>query len=134
MCAAAPAQAQPSLGKAKELYVGQYDEALTMFNTRLEAVRRERALEDAATIAMYGCCAWWLSGATQKSTRPLTGSCRSIPSIGRRQTKLSPRIRTAVSTARVRVLPALVQRRYEESKTMCDRGEFASRASVSSGC
>jgi TonB family protein len=39
--------------------------------------------------------------------------------------ELSPRMRTAVSTARVRLLPPLVQRRYEESKTAYDRGDFS---------
>ena len=31
----------------------------------------------------------------------------------------------AVSSARVRLLPSMVQRRYEESKTAYDRGDFA---------
>jgi hypothetical protein len=39
--------------------------------------------------------------------------------------ELSPRMRTAVSTARLRLLPTLVQKRYEESKSAYDRGEFA---------
>ena len=39
--------------------------------------------------------------------------------------ELSPRVRTAVNSARMRVLPTLVQKRYEESRTHYDRGEFA---------
>jgi hypothetical protein len=39
--------------------------------------------------------------------------------------ELSPRVQKAVSSARVRLLPSMVQRRYEESKTAYDRGDFA---------
>jgi hypothetical protein len=39
--------------------------------------------------------------------------------------EMSPRIQKAVSSARLRLLPSMVQRRYEESKTAYDRGDFA---------
>jgi hypothetical protein len=127
VCAAAPAQAQPSLGKAKELYASaNYDEALTMFNTLGSGLSGDSAqTEDAATIAMYRVLCLVAVGRTAEVDAAIDRLVAQHPLYRPPSDELSPRIRTAVSTARVRVLPALVQRRYEESKTAYDRGEFA---------
>jgi TonB family protein len=127
MCAAAPAQAQPSLSKAKELYASaNYDEALTMFTTLGSGLSGDSALtEDAATIAMYRVLCLVAVGRNAEVDVAIDRLVSQHPLYRPPSDELSPRIRTAVSTARVRVLPALVQRRYEESKTAYDRGEFA---------
>ena len=127
VCAAAPAQAQPSLGKAKELYASaNYDEALTMFNTLGSGLSGDSAhTEDAATISMYRVLCLVAVGRNAEVDAAIDRLVSQHPLYRPPSDELSPRIRTAVSTARVRVLPALVQRRYEESKTMYDRGEFA---------
>jgi TonB family protein len=39
--------------------------------------------------------------------------------------ELSPRMRTAFGSARLRLLPTMVQKRYSDSKAAYDRGEFA---------
>lgn len=128
VCAAAPAQAQPSLGKAKELYAAaNYDEALTMFNTLGSGLSGDSAhTEDAATIAMYRVLCLVAVGRNAEVDAAIDRLVSQHPLYRPPSDELSPKIRTAVSTARVRVLPALVQRRYEESKTAYDRGEFAS--------
>lgn len=128
VCAAAPAHAQPSLGKAKELYAAaSYDEALTMFNTLGSGLSGDSAhTEDAATIAMYRVLCLVAVGRNAEVDAAIDRLVSQHPLYRPPSDELSPRIRTAVSTARVRVLPALVQRRYEESKTAYDRGEFAS--------
>ena len=127
VCAAMPVQAQPSLAKAKELYSSaNYDEALTMFNTLGSALSGDSALtEDAATIAMYRVLCLVAVGRNAEVDAAIDRLVSQHPLYRPPSDELSPRIRTAVSTARVRVLPALVQRRYEESKTAYDRGEFA---------
>jgi TonB family protein len=127
VCAAAPAQAQPSLGKAKELYAAaSYDEALTMFNTLGSGLSGDSAqTEDAATIAMFRVLCLVAVGRTGEVDAAIDRLVSQHPLYRPPSDELSPRIRTAVSTARLRVLPALVQRRYEESKTAYDRGEFA---------
>ena len=127
VCAAAPAQAQPSLGKAKELYASaNYDEALTMFNMLGSGLSGDSAqTEDAASIAMYRVLCLVAVGRTAEVDAAIDRLVAQHPLYRPPSDELSPRIRTAVSTARVRVLPALVQRRYEESKTAYDRGEFA---------
>ena len=128
VCAAAPAQAQPSLGKAKELYAAaNYDEALTMFNTLGSGLSGDSAhTEDAATIAMYRVLCLVAVGRNAEVDAAIDRLVSQHPLYRPPSDELSPRIRTAVSTARIRVLPAMVQRRYEESKTAYDRGEFAS--------
>ncbi|HET9195979.1 MAG TPA: energy transducer TonB [Vicinamibacterales bacterium] len=128
VCAAEPAQAQPSLGKAKELYAAaNYDEALTMFNTLGSGLSGDSAhTEDAATIAMYRVLCLVAVGRNAEVDAAIDRLVSQHPLYRPPSDELSPKIRTAVSTARVRVLPALVQRRYEESKTAYDRGEFAS--------
>lgn len=125
--AAAPAHAQPSLGKAKELYASaNYDEALTMFSTLGAGLSGDSAhSEDAATIAMYRVLCLVAVGRNAEVDAAIDRLVSQHPLYRPPSDELSPRIRTAVSTARVRVLPTLVQRRYEESKTAYDRGEFA---------
>ena len=127
VCAAAPVQAQPSLAKARELYASaNYDEALTMFNTLGAGLSGDSARsEDAATIAMYRVLCLVAVGRNSEVDAAIDRLVSQHPLYRPPSDEMSPRIRTAVSTARVRVLPALVQRRYEESKTLYDRGEFA---------
>lgn len=127
MCAAAPVQAQPSLAKAKDLYASaSYDEALTMFNTLGAGLSGDSARsEDAATIAMYRVLCLVAVGRNSEVDAAIDRLVSQHPLYRPPTDEMSPRIRTAVSTARLRVLPALVQRRYEESKTAYDRGEFA---------
>ena len=127
ICAAVPAQAQPSLAKAKELYAAaSYDEALTMFTTLGTGLSGDSARsEDAATIAMYRVLCLVAVGRNAEVDAAIDRLVSQHPLYRPPSDELSPRIRTAVSTARVRVLPTLVQRRYEESKTAYDRGEFA---------
>ena len=127
VCAAAPAQSQPSLTKARELYASaNYDEALTMFTTLGAGLSgdSERS-EDAASIAMYRVLCLVAVGRNSEVDAAIDRLVSQHPLYRPPSDEMSPRIRTAVSTARVRVLPALVQRRYEESKTAYDRGEFA---------
>jgi hypothetical protein len=127
VCAAVPAQGQPSLAKAKELYASaNYDEALTMFNTLGTGLSGDSTRsEDAASIAMYRVLCLVAVGRNAEVDAAIDRLVSQHPLYRPPSDELSPRIRTAVSTARVRVLPALVQRRYEESKTAYDRGEFA---------
>lgn len=127
MCADASAQAQPSLAKAKELYASaSYDEALTMFNTLGMGLSGDNTRsEDAATIAMYRVLCLVAVGRNSEVDAAIDRLVSQHPLYRPPSDEMSPRIRTAVSTARVRVLPTLVQRRYEESKTAYERGEFA---------
>jgi TonB family protein len=133
---AAPARAQVSLGKAKELYASaNYDEALTMLNALGSTSVSEDGpaaahySEDSASIAMYRVLCLVAVGRSADVDAAIDRLVSQHPLFRPPSDELSPRLRTAVSTARLRLLPPMVQRRYEESKTAYDRDDF-SAASV----
>ena len=118
----APARAQASLGKAKELYASaNYDEALSMLNT-LGSTSDER---DAAVVAMYRVLCLVAVGRTAEVDTAIDRLVAQHPLYRPPSDEMSPRIQKAVSSARVRLLPSMVQKRYEESKTAYDRGDYA---------
>jgi TonB family protein len=120
--AATPARAQASLGKAKELYAAaNYDEALSMLN----ALGSSSEESDAAAVAMYRVLCLVAVGRTGEVDTAIDRLVAQHPLYRPPSDEMSPRIQKAVSSARVRLLPSLVQRRYEESKTAYDRGDFA---------
>lgn len=116
------AHAQATLAKAKELYAAaNYDEALTMLNT-LGVSADEK---DAAPIAMYRVLCLVAVGRTGEVDTAIDRLVSQHPLYRPPSDELSPRIQKAVSSARMRLLPTMVQRRYEESKSAYDRGDFA---------
>jgi hypothetical protein len=120
--AATPARAQASLSRAKELYASaNYDEALSMLNT-LGFSSNE---SDAPAVAMYRVLCLVAVGRTQEVDTAIDRLVAQHPLYRPPSDEMSPRIQKAVSSARVRLLPVMVQRRYEESKTAYDRGDFA---------
>ena len=120
--AATPARAQASLGKAKELYSSaNYDEALSMLN----ALGSSGDDSDAAAVAMYRVLCLVAVGRTGEVDTAIDRLVAQHPLYRPPSDEMSPRIQKAVSSARVRLLPLMVQRRYEESKTAYDRGDFA---------
>ena len=122
VAAATPARAQVSLTKAKELYASaNYDEALSMLNS-LGGSTDEN---DAAAVAMYRVLCLVAVGRTSEVDTAIDRLVSQHPLYRPASDELSPRIQKAVSSARVRLLPNLVQRRYEESKSAYDRGDFA---------
>ena len=120
--AATPARAQASLGRAKELYASaNYDEALSMLN----ALGSSSEESDAAAVAMYRVLCLVAVGRTQEVDTAIDRLVAQHTLYRPPSDEMSPRIQKAVSSARVRLLPLMVQRRYEESKTAYDRGDFA---------
>ena len=121
LAVAAPAHAQASLTKAKELYASaNYDEALNMLNGLGPSDEG-----DAAAVAMYRVLCLVAVGRTGEVDTAIERLVSQHPLYRPPSGELSPRVQKAVSTARVKLLPTLVQRRYEESKSAYDRGDFA---------
>ena len=121
----APARAQASLSKAKELYAAaNYDEALSMLNALGTSVISDD--RDAAAIAMYRVLCLVAVGRNAEVDQAIDRLVSQYPLYRPPSDELSPRMQKAVSSARIRLLPSLVQRRYEESKTAYDRGDYAS--------
>ena len=124
--------AQASLNRAKELYSSaNYDEALTMLNELGTSVISEGGVvvgvpsEEAASVALYRVLCLVAVGRSAEVDLAIDRLVSQHPLYRPPSDELSPRIRTAVNTARLRVLPNLVQKRYEESRSHYDRGEFA---------
>ena len=129
---AASAHAQASLAKAKELYASaNYDDALTMLNELGSIVIPEGGAivgvpsEDAASVALYRVLCLVAVGRSAEVDLAIDRLVSQHPLYRPPSDELSPRIRTAVSTARLRLLPSMVQRRFDESKSEYDRGNFA---------
>ena len=124
---AAPVQSQTSLAKAKELYAtARYDEALTMLNELARMGGNEgSASEDAASAGLYRVLCLVAIGRSAEVDIAIERLVSQHPLYRPPSDELSPRMRTAVSSARLRLLPAMVQKRYEESKTEYDRGNFS---------
>jgi len=120
---AAPAGAQQSLDKARELYASaSYDEALTMLN----AVQGESqtSAERQAT-GVYRVLCLTALGRTQEADAAIETVVAQDPFDRPAADDLPPKIRVAFSNARRRMLPAIVQQRYADAKASFDRGDFA---------
>lgn len=123
---AVPAQSQASLSKAKELYASaRYDEALAMLNELGIMSGSDAGSEDAAAAALYRVLCLVAVGRAAEVDVAIERLVSQYPLYRPPSDELSPRMRTAVSSARLRLLPAMVQKRYEESKTEYDRGDFS---------
>ena len=123
---AAPVQSQTSLAKAKELYASaRYDEALTMLNELARGGNEGSASEDSATAGLYRVLCLVAIGRSAEVDIAIERLVSQHPLYRPPSDELSPRMRTAVSSARLRLLPVMVQKRYEESKTEYDRGDFS---------
>ena len=121
---AVPARAQASLSKAKELYAAaNYDEALSMLNALGTSVISDD--RDAASIALYRVLCLVAVGRNAEVDQAIDRLVSQYPLYRPSSDELSPRMQKAVSTARIRLLPSMVQKRYEESKVAYDRGDFA---------
>ena len=126
------AQSKASLSKAKELYASaNYDEALSMLNELGTTVIAQGGgvvgapSEEAASVALYRVLCLVAVGRSAEVDLAIERLVSQHPLFRPPSEELSPRIRTAVSSARLRMLPTMVQRRYEESRSHYDRGEFA---------
>lgn len=128
---ATPAHAQASLARAKELYAAaNYDEALMMLNALGSSAWNEGSIpdahaEDAATIAMYRVLCLIAVGRSGEVEAAINRLVSQHPLYRPPSDELSPRIRSAVTAARLKLLPSLAQQRYTESKAAYDRGDFA---------
>ena len=126
------AQSRATLSKAKELYASaNYDEALSMLNELGASMIPEGGAvvglpsEEAASVALYRVLCLVAVGRSAEVDLAIDRLVSQHPLYRPPSDELSPRVRTAVNSARMRVLPPLVQKRYEESRTHYDRGEFA---------
>ena len=117
---------EPSLATARELYVAaEYTDALTMLNTLAGA---DPSKTDRQGIELYRALCLVALGKQPEATKVIEGIVTSDPLYRPDGTDLPPRMRTAFSEARRRLLPSLVQQRYLVARAAFEQKEYASAA------
>jgi hypothetical protein len=125
--AAAAADAQASLAKARELYAAAaYDEALAM----LSGLLGDRGAADRPSISMYRVLCLVALGRGGDVGTAIDALVTDHPLYRPPADDLSPRMRTAFTEARARLLPAMIQKRYADGKGAYDRGDFQAAAAA----
>ena len=115
--------AQDSLAAAREMYASaEYDNALKLLE-RLAAA----SPEEQQSIDLYRSLCLLAIGRNQDAERSIETIIARDP-LYRPADDLSPRMRTAFSDAKRRVLPAIVQAEYAQAKGAFERKEFESAA------
>ena len=117
---------ESSLAAARELYVGaEYKDALTMLNT---LAGTNPSKNDRQGIELYRALCLVALGNQPEATKVIEGIVTSDPLYRPDGADLPPRMRTAFSEARKRLLPALVQQRYQVARAAFEQKEYASAA------
>jgi tetratricopeptide (TPR) repeat protein len=120
---AAPAAADDSLNVARELYASaNYEDALAMLN-RLRppsgGIPEDRAVEQYRALCLLAL------GRNVEAQRAIEVVVAAEPSFQPSETEVSPRVRSAFSDVRRRMLPAIIQQKYGLAKSAFDRKDFA---------
>ena len=121
-----PASAEQSLTKARELYAAaSYEDALAMLNAvgGGDQTRAERQ-----SIGLYRVLCLVALSRTQEAHAAIETMIVQDPFERPVLDDLPPKMRSAFSDARKRMLPAIVQQRYADGKAAFDRGDFAGAA------
>lgn len=122
LAAATPGAAQESLANARQLYASaDYKSALTMLNTLLAA---SPAPQERQSIELYRTFCLVAMGSTDEANKAIEAMVSRDPLYRPNMEDVPPRLRTAFSDTRKRLLPALIQERYIIAKTAFDRGEY----------
>ena len=122
LAAATPGAAQESLANARQLYASaDYKSALTMLNTLLAA---SPSPQDRQSIELYRTFCLVAMGSTDEANKAIEAMVSRDPLYRPNMDDVPPRLRTAFSDTRKRLLPALIQERYIIAKTAFDRGEY----------
>jgi len=119
--------AQDSLEAARQLYASaEYTSALTMLNalTTSDSPREERR-----AIALYRTLCLLAVGRGQEANSAIESMVSADPLYRPDADDIPPRMRTAIAEARKRMLPAILQEKYKESKAAFDRQDFMQAAS-----
>ena len=120
---AAPAAAQSPMTTALDLYAAaSYDDALAAFDIARTA---QPSGDDLVTIERHRLLCLVALGRTAAANDVVAGLLDARPEFVLTAGEASPRVRAVFESARARVLPELVRRRYADAKRAFDAGEFA---------
>jgi tetratricopeptide (TPR) repeat protein len=120
------ASAQDPVTAARELYAAaQYEDALAM----LDNLAPSAHAPEQQSIELYRTLCLLAVGRRDEAEKTIEAMIAQDP-LFRPGDDVSPRMRTAFSDARKRVLPSIVQQHYQHAKVAFDRQEFAAAASA----
>jgi TonB family protein len=128
LLAAATVRGQESrdLAAARELYASAaYDDALALLN-RLRAA--EHPAGQSRTIEQYRAFCLLALGRASDAEQAIEAVVAAEPMYLPSASDASPRVRSAFTTVRRRMLPTIIQQQYAQAKAAFDRKEFAAAA------
>jgi len=116
------AEAQESLEAARQLYASaEYDTALTMLNGLMTS---STTREERRTVALYRTLCLLATNRRAEADRAIETMVAQDPLFRPNAEEIPPRMRTAIADTRKRLLPAILQQRYAESKAAYDLKDF----------
>lgn len=129
MLATAPrVQAEEPLATARDLYASaSYDEALTLLNGMLNGTFSR---EDRQSIELYRALCLFATGRASEADRSIERMIAQDPMYRPAADAVSPRMRTAFTEARKRLLPSIIQQKYAEAKAAYDQQDFVAATRV----
>jgi TonB family protein len=117
---------QETLAGARELYsAAAYEDALRVLD-RLE--KSDSKPGDRLAIHQYRAFCLLALGRTTDAERAIEAVVSSQPFYHPSDAEVSPRLRSAFSAVRQRMLPAIVQQKYAQAKSAYDQKDFVSAA------
>jgi TonB family protein len=121
----AAAHAEETLASARELYASAaYEDALIVLNR----LRVSAPPDDTLSIDQYRAFCLLALGRTQDAVQAIEAVVTARPTYQPSDTEVSPRIRSAFTDVRRRLLPGLIESRYNTAKAAFDRKEFSPAA------
>ena len=116
------AHSQDTLSSARELYASaEYERALASLN-RLRATGLTAA--DVPTVEQYRALCLLALGRASEAEDAIAAIVSAAPSYTPAGSDVSPRVRTAFSEVRKRLLPTIIQQKYNEAKAAYDRKAY----------
>jgi hypothetical protein len=116
-------EAQESLDIARQLYASaEYDSALTMLNGLM---MNTKTRDDRRTVALYRTLCLLATNRRAEADRAIETMVTQDPLFRPTAEEIPPRMRTAIADTRKRLLPAILQQKYAESKAAYDLKDFA---------
>ena len=118
--------ADDSVAAARDLYASAaYDDALKMLE---QLLGQSHTREEGRAIGMYRILCLVAVGRGPDAERAIEALVQQEPLYRPAMDDLSPRMRTAFTEARKRLLPGIIQQQYRDAKAAFDRQEFAAAA------
>jgi TonB family protein len=117
-----PGAAQDQLAAARDLYAAAaYEDALTV----LEHLSANNAATDRFAINQYRAFCLLALGRTVDAERAIEAVVSDRPNYHPSDAEASPRLRSAFTTVRQRMLPVIAQDKYSQAKNAFDQKDFA---------